>query len=69
MPTGTVKWFNETKGYGFILPDAGGADIFVHITAVQAAGLKSLADNQKITYELEVGRNGKEHAIDLAIEG
>lgn len=67
MPTGTVKWFNETKGYGFILPDAGGSDIFVHITAVQAAGLKSLADNQKINYELEVGRNGKEHATALEI--
>ncbi|MEM9715157.1 MAG: cold-shock protein [Pseudomonadota bacterium] len=67
MPTGTVKWFNETKGYGFILPDDGGSDIFVHVTAVQAAGLKSLADNQKVEYEMETGRNGKDHAAQLKL--
>ena len=65
MPTGTVKWFNTTKGYGFIAPDDGGKDIFVHITAVQRAGLDSLADNQKVQYELREGRDGRESASDL----
>lgn len=65
MATGTVKWFNSTKGYGFIAPDDGGADVFVHITAVQAAGLQGLEDNQKVTYELETGRNGKQNAMNL----
>lgn len=68
MATGTVKWFNETKGYGFIAPDDGGNDVFVHITAVQASGLQGLADNQKIEYELETGRNGKEAAVNLALK-
>ncbi|MBC7479823.1 MAG: cold-shock protein, partial [Pseudorhodobacter sp.] len=52
MPTGTVKWFNSTKGYGFIAPDSGGKDVFVHISAVERAGLKGLNDNQKIGFEL-----------------
>jgi len=65
MATGTVKWFNATKGYGFIQPDAGGNDVFVHISAVQAAGLQGLEDNQKVSYELETGRNGKEKASDI----
>ena len=56
MATGTVKWFNGTKGYGFIQPDDGGADIFVHISAVERAGLRSLNEGQKITYELEQDR-------------
>ncbi|MCA0278737.1 MAG: cold-shock protein [Proteobacteria bacterium] len=56
MATGTVKWFNATKGFGFIQPDAGGADIFVHISAVQRSGLTSLADGQKISYEIEQDR-------------
>lgn len=67
MPTGTVKWFNTTKGYGFIAPDSGGQDIFVHITAVQRAGLESLSDNQKVQYELREGRDGRQSASDLAL--
>ena len=67
MPTGTVKWFNTTKGYGFIAPDDGGKDIFVHISAVQRAGLESLADNQKIGFELREGRDGRASADDLQL--
>ena len=67
MPTGTVKWFNSTKGYGFIAPDNGGKDVFVHISAVERAGLKGLNDNQKISYELQSGRDGKESAGDLRL--
>ncbi len=67
MSTGTVKWFNATKGYGFIQPDAGGADVFVHITAVQQAGLDGLNEGQKVSYELEQGRNGKTAATDLRL--
>jgi CspA family cold shock protein len=65
MPTGTVKWFNTTKGYGFIAPDDGGKDVFVHISAVEKAGLTGLADNQKIGYELRDGRDGRAAATDL----
>ncbi|EKE45773.1 cold shock family protein [Oceaniovalibus guishaninsula JLT2003] len=65
MPTGTVKWFNTTKGYGFIAPDDGGKDIFVHISAVERAGMTGLADNQKVRYELISGRDGRESAGDL----
>jgi len=65
MPTGTVKWFNATKGYGFIEPDEGGNDVFVHISAVQNAGMDSLNEGQKVSYELEQGRNGKTAAGDL----
>ena len=67
MPTGTVKWFNTTKGFGFIQPDEGGKDVFVHITAVQRAGLDGLADNQKIEYELQEGRDGRSSASDLVL--
>ena len=66
-PTGTVKWFNATKGYGFIAPDDGGKDVFVHISAVERAGLKGLNDNQKIGYELQSGRDGKQSAGDLRL--
>ncbi|MYM57485.1 cold-shock protein [Thalassovita mangrovi] len=67
MPTGTVKWFNTTKGYGFIAPDAGGKDVFVHISAVERSGLTGLADDQKVSYELQSGRDGRESAVDLAL--
>ena len=67
MANGTVKWFNESKGFGFIAPDNGGSDVFVHISAVEQAGLSGLEDNQKVTYELEAGRNGKESATALAL--
>lgn len=65
MSNGTVKWFNGQKGYGFIQPDEGGADVFVHISAVEQAGLQSLQEGQKITFETERGRNGKLAAINL----
>lgn len=65
MPTGTVKWFNTTKGYGFIAPDTGGKDVFVHISAVERSGLTGLADNQKVNYDLEEGRDGREMAANL----
>ena len=67
MASGTVKWFNTTKGFGFIAPDDGGRDIFVHISAVEGAGLTGLADNQKVTYELQPGRDGRESAVDIAL--
>ena len=62
---GKVKWFNATKGFGFIEPEGGGYDVFVHISAVEAAGMTSLADNQKINYELIEGRDGRQMAGDL----
>ena len=65
MATGTVKWFNSTKGFGFIAPDDGGKDVFVHISAVERAGLKGLKENQKIEYEMISGRDGRESAGDL----
>ena len=65
MPRGTVKWFNTTKGYGFIAPDDGGKDIFVHISAVERAGLTGLADDQKVEFELIEGRDGRKMAGDL----
>ena len=66
MATGTVKWFNTTKGYGFIQPDDGGSDIFVHISAVQASGMRELKDGQKLSYELQNDeRKGKTSAVDL----
>ena len=66
MPIGTVKFFNASKGYGFIAPEGGGNDSFVHISAVQAAGMETLEENQRISYVVERGQNGKESAVDLA---
>ena len=66
MPTGTVKWFNAQKGFGFIQPEGGGKDVFVHITAVQAAGLNGLDDGQRVTYEV-VAERGKQAAANLRL--
>lgn len=66
MSTGTVKWFNSTKGFGFIQPDGGGKDVFVHVSAVERSGIGSLDEGQKIAYELERDRKtGRESAVDL----
>ncbi|MBT5047108.1 MAG: cold-shock protein [Rhodospirillaceae bacterium] len=67
MPTGTVKWFNPTKGFGFIEPEDGGKDAFVHISAVERAGLSSLNEGQKVSYELQEGQNGRSSAEDLSV--
>ena len=67
MPTGTVKWFNTTKGYGFIAPDEGGKDVFVHISAVEKSGLTGLADDQKVGFEMLEGRDGRVMAGDLKL--
>ncbi|QFS84060.1 Cold shock protein CspA [Roseivivax sp. THAF40] len=67
MATGTVKWFNTTKGFGFIAPETGGKDVFVHISAVERSGLTGLSDDQKVTYDLETGRDGRESATNLAL--
>ncbi|HGG04120.1 MAG TPA: cold-shock protein [Aliiroseovarius sp.] len=67
MANGTVKWFNPTKGFGFIAPDDGGKDVFVHISAVERAGLTGLADNQKVTFDLEDGRDGRQSAANIAL--
>lgn len=66
MPTGTVKWFNSTKGYGFIAPDGGSKDVFVHISAVQNSGMTGLDDNQKVSFDIEDGNNGKQSAVNLS---
>ncbi len=67
MATGTVKWFNTTKGFGFIAPETGGKDVFVHISAVERSGLTGLSDDQKVSYELETGRDGRQSATNLEL--
>ena len=67
MAKGTVKWFNATKGFGFIQPEGGTKDVFVHASALERAGLSSLADGQKVTFDLERGRDGRESAANLAL--
>ena len=67
MATGTVKWFNSEKGYGFIAPEGGGKDVFVHIRAVQRSGLDGLQDNQAVTYDLEDGRDGRTSAVNISL--
>ena len=65
MANGTVKWFNATKGFGFIEPEGGGKDVFVHISAVERSGLTGLRDNQKVSFDIEAGRDGRESAVNL----
>ena len=67
MAKGVVKWFNETKGFGFISPEGGNKDVFVHITALQNAGITSLADGQQVSFDIEAGRDGREKAINLSL--
>ncbi|ATX65815.1 MULTISPECIES: cold-shock protein [Roseinatronobacter] len=67
MANGTVKWFNATKGYGFIQPEGGSKDVFVHISAVERAGLRGLDDGQKVTFDLEKSRDGRESASNIAL--
>ena len=67
MANGTVKWFNATKGFGFIAPESGGKDVFVHISALERSGLSTLSDDQKVTYDVESGRDGRESATNLAL--
>jgi CspA family cold shock protein len=70
MPIGTVKFFNDSKGYGFIAPEDGGQDAFVHITAVERAGLRTLSQNQKVSYDLEQDQRGKTKAVNIqSVEG
>ena len=68
MATGTVKWFNTQKGYGFIQPDDGSKDVFVHISAVERSGIGNLREGQKLTFELERGQQGKSSAVNLRAE-
>lgn len=67
MANGTVKWFNFTKGFGFIAPENGGKDIFLHISAVERANISSIEDGQRVTFEIESGRDGRESARNLAL--
>ena len=67
MANGTVKWFNATKGFGFIEPEGGRKDVFVHISALERSGIRGLDDGQKVTFDIESGRDGRESAINLAL--
>lgn len=68
MPTGKIKWYNSQKGYGFVAPDDGGKDVFVHVSAVERAGLRELSDDQAISYDLEDGRDGRQAATNLELK-
>ena len=67
MSTGTMKWFNTTKGYGFIKPDDSAKDVFVHISAVERAGWRSLSEGQRVSYEIQKGRDGRDAAANLTL--
>ena len=67
MANGTVKWFNATKGFGFIAPQGGSRDVFVHVSALERAGIRELADGQAVTFDIEKGRDGRESATNLAL--
>ena len=67
MAKGTVKWFNTTKGYGFIAPEEGGKDVFVYISAFERSGMTGLADNQKVTFDIESGRDNRQSAINIEL--
>ncbi len=67
MPNGTVKWYNASKGFGFIAPDTGGKDVFVHASALERSSLTGLQDNQKVSFDLESGRDGRESAVNLKL--
>ncbi|RID93827.1 cold-shock protein [Gemmobacter lutimaris] len=67
MANGTVKWFNTTKGFGFIETEQGSKDVFLHISAVERAGIRQLADGQKVTFDIESGRDGRQSACNLAL--
>ena len=68
MPTGKVKWFNKTKGFGFIAPDEGDKDIFVHISALERSGIDDLADDQKVSFEITSGRDGRESSDNIELQ-
>lgn len=67
MAIGTVKWFNTTKGFGFIAPESGGKDVFLHISALEKSGMTTLNDDQKVTFDVEAGRDGRESATNIAL--
>lgn len=67
MANGTVKWFNATKGFGFIAPSGGARDVFVHVSALERAGIRELADGQAVTFDIERGRDGRDSAMNLAL--
>jgi CspA family cold shock protein len=68
MPTGKVKWFNKTKGFGFIAPDEGGKDVFVHVSALERSGIENLEDDQKVSFEMSSGRDGRESADNIELK-